>query len=58
MPERYFNLLERHQKLDAALRAAQRRLWPDPFEIARLNRIKRALKARLAMLTRRRPAHG
>ncbi|MDP3549567.1 MAG: DUF465 domain-containing protein [Novosphingobium sp.] len=50
MSDRYFHLLERHQKLDAALRMAR-----DPFDVLRLHRLKQAVKARLAHLFLRRP---
>ncbi len=58
MSDRYFHLLERHQKLDEALRRAQRRLWVDPFEIARIKKLTLASKDRLASLRLRlrRPA--
>ena len=49
MSDRLFRLLERHQKLDAELRAAQRRRWVDPLEIMRIKKLK---------LARRKPAHG
>ena len=50
MSERVFRLLERHQKLDEALRRAQRRRWIDPFEVVRLKKLKLAIKDRLARL--------
>ncbi len=50
MPERIFRLLERLQRLDDGLRAAQRRSFADPLELARLRRLKAALKSRLAAL--------
>lgn len=50
MSDRTFRLLERHQKLDDALRRAQRRRWADPFEVARLKKLKLAIKDRLARL--------
>lgn len=53
MSDRVFRLLERHQKLDAALALARSRRLPDPFEIARLKKLKLALKDRLAGLLRR-----
>lgn len=58
MSNRTFRLLERHQKLDAALRTAQSRRWVDPFEIARLKKLKLMVKDRLAKLARatRRPS--
>jgi hypothetical protein len=54
MSDRLFSLLERHQKLDEALRSHQARRWPDPFAIRRLKKLKLALKDRLARLTARR----
>ncbi|WP_225009800.1 YdcH family protein [Novosphingobium percolationis] len=48
--QRAFRLLERHQKLDAALRAAQGRRWVDPFEVARIKKLKLMIKDRLAQL--------
>ncbi|ABD27633.1 hypothetical protein Saro_3198 [Novosphingobium aromaticivorans DSM 12444] len=56
MSDRYFRLLERHQKLDEALRLATRRRWADPFEIARLKKLKLVVKDRLARLLSRRSA--
>jgi len=58
MSDRLFRLLERHQQIDAELRSAQRRRWVDPFEIARLKKLKLALKDRLARIARRKPVHG
>lgn len=51
MSDRLFRLMERHQKLDDALRHVQARRWPDPFEIARLKKLKLAIKDRLARLS-------
>ncbi len=57
MSDRLFRLMERHQKLDRALRQLQVQRWPDPFQIARLKKLKLALKDRLARLyTRRTPS--
>lgn len=56
MSDRYYLLLERHQKLDEALRLARRSRWADPFEIARLKRLKLAVKDRLARMLPRRSA--
>ena len=59
MSDRYFRLLERHQKLDERLRLMQRLRAADPLEIVRLKKLKLALKDRLAGLLRsRRPARG
>ena len=53
MSDRVFRLMERHQKLDDALRLAQRRRLTDPFEIVRLKKLKLAIKDRIARLLRR-----
>lgn len=50
MSDRIFRLLERHQKLDEALRRAQRRRWIDPFEVARIRKLKLVVKDRLACM--------
>lgn len=50
MSDRLFRLMERHQKLDEALRGLQRLRGADPFEIARLRKLKLALKDRLVRL--------
>lgn len=55
MSDRVFTLLERHQRLDAALRTAQQRRWVDPIEIVRLKKLKLGIKDRLARLSRRGP---
>ena len=57
MSDRVFLLMERHQTLDDRLRRMQTARWPDPFEIARLKKLKLMLKDRLArVLQRRTPA--
>lgn len=56
MSDRYFSLLERHQKLDKALRLARRKRWVDPFEIARIKKLKLVVKDRLSRLLPRRSA--
>lgn len=53
MSDRYFRLLERHQKLDERLRNLQRRRFADPLEQARLKKLKLAIKDRLARLIRK-----
>ena len=58
MSERVFRLMERHQRLDERLRLARGRRWADPFEIARLKKLKLAIKDRIARLLRRRAAAG
>lgn len=50
MTDRVYSLLRRHQKLDEQLHRAKSRLWADPFEIARLKKLKLAVKDRLARL--------
>ncbi|MDE2412631.1 MAG: DUF465 domain-containing protein [Sphingomonadales bacterium] len=53
MSDRVFRLMERHQKLDDALRRLQGSRFADPFEIARLKKLKLVLKDRLARLAAR-----
>ena len=50
MSDSVFRLMERHQTLDERLRRLQITRWPDPFEIARLKKIKLALRDRVAQL--------
>lgn len=50
MTDTMFRLLERHQKLDALLRMAQRKRVRDPLEIARLSTRKRRIRDRLSRL--------
>lgn len=52
MSDKAFRLLEHHQKLDARLRMLQSLRWPDPFELARLKKLKLAIKDRLARVAR------
>lgn len=54
MSDHLYRLLERHQRLDDRLRGLQRASWVDPFEIARLKKLKLALKDRLAGVVKRR----
>jgi uncharacterized protein YdcH (DUF465 family) len=56
MSDPIFRLMERHQQLDSRLALARSRRWTDPFEIARLKKLKLALKDRLARLLTRRSA--
>lgn len=53
MSDKTFLLLERHQKLDDRLRNAQSRRFPDPFEIARIKKLKLAIKDALTRLSGR-----
>ena len=50
MSDRYFSLLERHQKLDEALRLARTKRGTDPFEIARIKKLKLVVKDRLSRI--------
>ena len=50
MSDHLFRLMERHQRLDAALRHAQARRFSDPLEIMRIKKLKLAVKDRLARL--------
>lgn len=52
MSDTTFRLLERHQKLDDHLRRAQSKRFADPFEIARLKKLKLLIRDRLAWLAR------
>ena len=54
MSDTAFRLLEKHQQLDARLRRAQTRRFVDPLEIARLKKLKLAIKDRLSRLARAR----
>ena len=56
MSQIHFRLLERHQKVDALLDRARRQRWADPFEIARLKKLKLALKDRIFAAANRRAA--
>lgn len=47
MQYRFFELLGRLQRLDAALRIEQGRNRPDRFRLLRLSHLKQRLKARL-----------
>ena len=58
MSDSVFRLMERHQKLDDALRLALRRTARDPFEIVRLKKLKLAIKDRMLRLLRRQRATG
>ena len=59
MSDHVFRLLERHQRLDSRLQQARTRRWADPFEIARLKKLKLAIKDRVnRLLARGRPVHA
>lgn len=53
MSDRLFRLMERHQKIDEALRRALIGRSSDPLEVTRLKKLKLAIKDRLAALLRR-----
>jgi hypothetical protein len=48
-----FLLMERHARIDDALRAEQRRRFPDLFRMQQLKKLKLAVKDRLHRLSRR-----
>lgn len=58
MSDRLFRLMERHQKLDRLIAAAQQCRFGDPFALLRLKKLKLAIKDRIARSVRRTPAHG
>ncbi len=60
MSDHVYRLLERHQRLDSRLHQARTRRWADPFEIARLKKLKLAIKDRVNRLLARanRPVHA
>lgn len=51
MSDKAYRLLEYHQRLDQKLRAEMKRRWPDIMQIARLKKLKLAVKDRLARLS-------
>lgn len=53
MPPRLYRLIEAHQRIDAALRAEQKRRWPDGFRLLRLKKLKLRAKDLIHRLTRR-----
>lgn len=53
MSNQAYRLLERHQQLDSRLRMLQGLRWPDPLELARLKKLKLAVKDRLARVAGR-----
>lgn len=58
MSDRLFRLMERHQKLDRMIAAAQRHRFGDPLELLRLKKLKLAIKDKIAGAIRRtKPSH-
>lgn len=53
MTWRAFRLTEWHRRIDEALRAEQRRRFPNAFELVRLRKLKTAIKHRLATMARK-----
>jgi uncharacterized protein YdcH (DUF465 family) len=53
MSDRVFRLMERHQRIEDRLHGLRTLRWPDPFEIARLKKLKLAIKDRVAKALRR-----
>lgn len=58
MSDRLFRLMERHQYLDRLIDAAASRRGSDAFEIARLKKLKLAVKDRIARFVRRKGLAG
>ncbi len=56
MTERFFRLLQRHQRLDEALRSEMQRPLPDQLRMQALKRLKLRVKDRLAHMMKREPA--
>jgi uncharacterized protein len=54
MSDRVFRLMERHQRIEDRLHSLRTLRWPDPFEIARLKKLKLAIKDRVANALRQR----
>ena len=53
MTTSHFRMLERHARIDEALRREQGRRLPDPFVTMRLKKLKLAIKDRIAAMVRR-----
>ena len=53
MHPRLFRLTEAHQRVDRALRDEQRRPWPDPLRLTRLQELRLRVKALLSGFARR-----
>lgn len=56
MSDRMYRLMERHQKLDRLIAAAQKRRFGNPFELLRLKKLKLAIKDRIASAARKKTA--
>ena len=50
--DQFFRLLALHQRLDARLQQLRTLRWLDPFEVARLKKLKLAVKDQLARRSR------
>jgi len=50
MSHRMYRLMERHQKLDGLLALARQSRCVDPLEVARLKKLKLAVKDRIARM--------
>lgn len=57
MHSRLYRLIEKHQRIDEALRLAQHRREPDQIEIVRLKKLKLRVKDLIHRFTRS-PAHA
>ncbi len=53
MTARLYRLIEMHQRIDDALRAAMKRRVPDQLELTRLKKMKLRVKDMIHRLTRR-----
>lgn len=53
MSTMHFRLLERHARIDAALRRELLRRIPDPYLIMRLKKLKLAIKDKITAILRR-----
>ena len=58
MSNQVYRLMERHQQLDDRLRRVLTRRWADPTEVARLKKLKLAIKDRLNRVMHRTGAPG